>query len=33
MKTAILTAALLGIASCAPKFNLKDEIEIQDCGE
>eukprot|EP00090_Calanus_glacialis_P036173 TRINITY_DN6170_c0_g1_i2.p2 TRINITY_DN6170_c0_g1~~TRINITY_DN6170_c0_g1_i2.p2 ORF type:complete len:155 (-),score=46.50 TRINITY_DN6170_c0_g1_i2:48-512(-) len=32
MKTFILIAALVGLASCAPKVNLKDEVPIQDCG-
>ena len=33
MKTFILIAALAGLASCAPKVNLKDEVPIQDCGK
>jgi len=32
MKTAIIIVSLLGLASTAPKVNLKDEVEIQDCG-
>ena len=28
----IITAVLFGLASGAPKVNLKDEIPIQDCG-
>ena len=33
MKTCILIAILCGLASCAPKVNLKDEVPIQDCGK
>merc|ERR1712126_106624 len=28
----LIAAALCGLASCAPKINLVDEIPIQDCG-